>query len=255
MNVIPMAMAAVLACLGQPWAKERNTSKYDLLVTSPPQAANLATTPAEHEGDEPRTRMAKFLDIARKGEARLVFLGDSITQGWEREGKAVWEKRYAPRKAANFGTSGDRTEHVLWRIDHGNFDGLSPSLIVVMIGTNNAGQRSEASAETAQGVRAIVDRLRTKCPKAKILLLGIFPRGETPADPMRKLTVGTNALIEKFADGKTVIYKDIGRVFLDEKGVLHKEIMPDLLHLSAKGYELWAESIEGEIAAALEEKK
>ncbi len=262
MNTI--LMAAMLACMGQPGAKDGGAAPKPAKHEQPgtheagkqeKSMAPLSTTPSEHEGDEPRGRMAKFLEVAKKGEAKLVFLGDSITQGWEGEGKAAWEKRYATRRAANFGVSGDRTENVLWRIDHGNFDGLKPSLIVVMIGTNNAGHRSEASAETAAGVRAILDRLHAKCPTAKVLLLGIFPRGEKPEDPMRKLTVGTNALIEKFADRKSVIYKDIGGVFVDEKGVIHKEIMPDFLHLTPKGYELWAGAIEEIVARELGEKK
>jgi lysophospholipase L1-like esterase len=212
----------------------------------------LSTTPAFHEGTEKRHE--RFNAIAKKGEAQLVFLGDSITEGWENEGKDVWAKRYATRHAANFGIGGDRTEHVLWRIDHGNFDGLKPKLIVVMIGTNNAGHRQEAAKDTAAGVSAIVDRLRAKCPDAKILLLGIFPRGEKVDDPMRRLTASTNERIKKLADDDRVVYKDIGSVFVQPTGTISKEIMPDFLHLSAKGYELWAEAIEGEVKKGLGEK-
>jgi lysophospholipase L1-like esterase len=212
----------------------------------------LSTTPAFHEGTEGRHE--RFNEISKKGEAKLVFLGDSITEGWEGAGKEVWEKRYASRHAANFGIGGDRTEHVLWRIDHGNFDGLKPRLIVVMIGTNNAGHRQEAAKDTAAGVEAIVDRLRAKCPEAKILLLGIFPRGERADDPMRLLTSSTNELIKKLADSDRVIYKDIGSVFVEPTGTISKEIMPDFLHLSQKGYELWAEAIEGEVRKGMGEK-
>ena len=145
-------------------------------------ATNIATQPALHAGTE--KHIESFNEISRKGEAALVFLGDSITQGWEGAGKAVWTATWAPLKAANFGIGGDRTEHVLWRLDHGNGDGLKPKLVVLMIGTNNTGHRKaeEPAADTAAGVKAIIDRLHSKFPDTKVLLLGIFPRGEKPDD-------------------------------------------------------------------------
>ncbi len=206
-----------------------------------------------------------FNEISKKGEAPLVFLGDSITQGWSGKGKATWEKFYAPRKAANFGIGGDRTEHVLWRLENGNFDGLSPKLIVLMIGTNNTGHvgreqkelqgaKYHCSAEqTAEGVKLILDALKKKCPKSKILLLGIFPRGEKPADAMRQQNEATNALISKYADGQTVQYLDISKTFLEADGTLTREVMPDLLHLSEKGYDMWAAAIEPEVKKLLGE--
>jgi lysophospholipase L1-like esterase len=204
----------------------------------------------QHEG---------FNATSKKGEAQLVFLGDSITAGWAGKGKEVWTKTWAPLKAANFGIGGDRTEHVLWRLQNGNFDGLKPRLVVLMIGTNNTGHVGRAQAElggavyqgsaehTASGVKAILDALKAKMPETKVLLLGIFPRGEKPSDAMRQQNEATNALIAKFADGQSVILKDIGKTFLGADGILTKEIMPDLLHLSDKGYQLWADSILGDV--------
>lgn len=226
--------------------------------------SHVATNPVPREGGWMK-RHESFNEISKKGEAELVFLGDSITQGWEGKGKAAWEKSYANRKAANFGIGGDRTEHVLWRLDHGNFDGLKPKLVVLMIGTNNTGHAGrpqkelngaiyDCSAEkTADGVKAIVQKLQQKAPAAKILLLGIFPRGETPADKMRQQNEATNAIIAKLHDGKTVHYLDIGKTFLTADGTLTREIMPDLLHLSEKGYEMWAEAIEPKVKELLGE--
>ncbi|TDU66569.1 beta-glucosidase [Prosthecobacter fusiformis] len=225
---------------------------------------NLATNPVPREGGWVK-RHESFNEISKKGEATLVFLGDSITQGWEGKGKATWEKFYAKRNAANFGIGGDRTEHVLWRLDNGNFDGLKPKLIVLMIGTNNTGHVGrpqkelngaiyESSAEqTAEGVKLILEKLKAKAPAAKILVLGIFPRGETPADAMRQQNEKTNAIIATLADGKTVFYQDIGKTFLQPDGTLTREIMPDLLHLSEKGYDMWAEAIEPKIKELLGE--
>lgn len=225
---------------------------------------NYAINPVPRDGGWVK-RHESFNAISKQGTATLVFLGDSITQGWEGKGKATWEKFYAKRNAANFGIGGDRTEHVLWRLDNGNFDGLKPKLIVLMIGTNNTGHVGRAQKElngaiyassaeqTAEGVKAIVSKLQTKVPEAKILLLGIFPRGEKPTDAMRQQNEATNAIIAKLADGKQVHFMDIGKTFLQPDGTLPREVMPDLLHLSEKGYDMWAEAIDPKIKELLGE--
>ena len=181
----------------------------------------------------------------RTGPCDLLFIGDSITQGWEGAGKAEWEKRYANRKAINLGFSGDRTEHALWRLHRGNFRGVkNPKAAVIMIGTNNTGHMEQPAEETAAGIEAVVKRLRVRCPKTKVLLLGVFPRGEKPDDSKRQLNVAINKSIAGLADGDSVHYLNLDNTFLSEDGTLSKDIMPDLLHLSPKGYELWAEAIE-----------
>jgi len=174
----------------------------------------------------------------------LVMIGDSITHGWETGGKEVWDKYYAERHALNLGFSGDRTEHVLWRLQHGAVDGIAPKLAVVMIGTNNAGHRQDKPEHTAAGIEAILAELKERLPKTKILLLAIFPRGATSQDPLRKINDATNERIRQLADGQHVFYLDINRSFLDEDGRLPTSIMPDLLHPEARGYQLWAEAME-----------
>jgi lysophospholipase L1-like esterase len=213
-----------------------------------------ATTPDQRKEKWCQERHAAFNEVSKKGEAELVFLGDSITQGWGGGGKAVWEKYYSKRKAAEFGVSGDRTENVLWRLENGNFDGLKPKLIVIMIGTNNTGHRKDPAEQTAAGVKAILERLGKKCPDSKVLLLGVFPRGEKPDDPMRKINEQINAIIAKCADGKKIFYKDIAAKFLKPDGMMINDIMPDKLHPNAKGYEVWAEAIEEDVARLLGEK-
>jgi lysophospholipase L1-like esterase len=189
----------------------------------------------------------------KAGPIDLVFIGDSITQGWEGGGKKVWEEFYSKRKAANLGIGGDRTQHVLWRLDNGNIEGIKPKLAVVMIGTNNSGNNS--SEQIAAGVKAIVEKLQAKTPETKILLLAIFPRGANADDARRKVNQGANALIAKMADDKKVFYLDFGAKFLKEDGTLSKEIMPDLLHLNEKSYRIWAEAIEPQVAQFLGESK
>jgi lysophospholipase L1-like esterase len=193
----------------------------------------------------------RFLERAKQGNVNLLFLGDSITQGWN--DNDVWRRFYEPRKAANFGIGGDGTQHVLWRIQNGELDGIEPKVVVLMIGTNNA---SSASAdEIAQGVTAIVEELRRRLPKAKVLLLGVFPRGEKP-DSTREKVDAVNALIAKLDDGGAHIkFLDIGKKFLNDDGTISGEIMPDFLHLSSKGYRIWADAMEPTLWSMLDEPK
>lgn len=221
-------------------------------------AKNLAIDPKPRDAGWMK-RHQSFNAISKKGEAQLVFLGDSITQGWEKNGKDVWAKTWEPLKAVNFGIGGDRTEHVIWRLQNGNFDGIKPKLVVLMIGTNNTGHNGRPAVEhggvayassaeqSAEGVKMILDILGKKLPEAKVLLLGIFPRGPSKDDAKRMQNVATNNLISGFADNKRVFYMDIGNTFLKPDGTLPKEIMPDLLHLSAQGYQMWADAIEGKV--------
>ncbi len=187
-----------------------------------------------------------------KGECDVVFIGDSITQGWEGRGKDVWKKFYGERNAVNLGIGGDRTQHVIWRLDNGNLYRIQPKAAVVMIGTNNSG--SNSPEQIAEGVTVIVNQLRTKLPETKVLLLAVFPRGTDSNDKRRQVNEAANAIFAKLDDGEHVHYLDIGSKFLEEDGTLTREIMPDLLHLSQQGYTIWAESIEEKLAQLLGEK-
>lgn len=213
--------------------------------------AHDAVTPVPRDGNWMK-RHESFNERVKKGNVDLLLIGDSITQGWEGAGKAAWEKYYTPRNAVNLGIGGDRTQHVLWRLDNGNIEGISPKAAVLMIGTNNSGTNS--SVQIAEGVEAIVKKLRTKLPKTKILVLGIFPRGATIDDAKRKVNAGANLSIRKLADGEMVHYLDIGDKFLNNDGTLSKEVMPDLLHLNEKSYTTWAEAIEPKLKELLGEK-
>lgn len=218
-------------------------------VTASAQDAALpkALVPAPRPEGGLVKRHESFNEISKKGDAKLIFLGDSITQGWSGPGKEVWAKTWEPMEAANFGISGDRTEHVLWRLENGNYDGLKAKLTVLMIGTNNTGHRMDPAADTAAGVKAIVEKLRSKQPQMKVLVLGVFPRAEKTDDPKRVRTNEINALLAKLADDQNVFFMDLAKTFLQPDGTLSKEVSPDLLHLNAKGYSLWAEAIEPKV--------
>ena len=214
------------------------------LVAEPP--THIATTPVPRDGEAWWVeRHTKCVATTQAGGVDLAFLGDSITQGWE--GQPAWEKNFAPLKAANFGFSGDRTEHVLWRLAHGELVGLTPKVIVIMIGTNNVGHNSSNPQQTADGVKAIVSTLRSKIPEAKILLLAIFPRDEMADGPLRQQVAEASNLFKDVADGTHVHYLDLASKFLNEDGTAPKDVMPDFLHLSEKGYDIWAGAITPKI--------
>lgn len=204
-------------------------------------------------------RHKQFLEIVKKGEGDVIFIGDSITQGWEGNGKKAWAEHFAQFKPINLGIGGDQTGHVLWRITEGKeIEPLKPKLAVIMIGTNNTA--AHTPEQIAGGIKAIIDELQRQKPEMKILLLGVFPRSgggvskeETvcPADKLHKKIPAINEIIAKYADNKKVFYKDIGSRFLNKDGGLERRIMPDFLHLSAEGYAIWAEAIKDDIAKLL----
>ena len=191
--------------------------------------------------------LEKLAEIKRRKDNNeatdLVFIGDSITQGWEKDGAAVFERNYKQYKALALGFGGDRTENVLWRLQHGEVDGIAPKVAVLMFGTNNTGHRREDPALIAAGIKRNLDELRKRLPDTKILLLAIFPRDPKPDTVMRGINEKTNALIANFADNQHVFFLDINKSFLDADGVLSKDIMPDYLHPNEKGYEIWARAM------------
>ena len=187
-------------------------------------------------------------------KAQVVFIGDSITQGWEGEGREAWVKYYAHRNAVNLGIGGDRTQHVLWRLDNGNLEGLKPKAAVLMIGTNNSNGEDNTPAQIADGVAAIVTRLRTRLPDTKILLLAIFPRSENFSAQRGKLAM-INQVLRKQANDRNVFWFDIGHRFLNSDGTLPRELMPDYLHLSKEGYAIWADAIEDKLSDIIGDKR
>jgi lysophospholipase L1-like esterase len=251
-----------------------------------------ASNPAVRKLNRDIPRHQEFLKRIEQSQAAgdVIFLGDSITHGWE--GQRAWQEHFGSFKPVNLGIGGDQTGHVLWRITDGKeIDRLKPKAAVLMIGTNNTGGHS--AQQIAGGIQAIVEELRRQKPDIKVLVLGVFPRGNSsdaernvaqikeaiqpineelkkdqpdpkqlnsllrnierikgtiPAAKLNKKIADINAIIAKLDDGKNVFYKDIGKEFLDANGGLSADIMPDYLHLSPKGYDLWGKAIKDEIA-------
>ena len=212
-------------------------------------ALNTATVPVPRLNQEWwRDRHREKVKLANKGNYDLLFLGDSITHGWENAGKTVFNKFYNKRKTLNLGFSGDRTEHVLWRLLNGELaTKLNPKVATIMIGTNNTGHSMQSAEETFLGIKAIVELLQDRRPEMKILLLGIFPRATNPEHPQRTRNKEINSLAKTLADSKNIHYLDISTSFLDEKKNLPKSVMPDALHPNEQGYKIWAKAMEDKI--------
>ena len=202
--------------------------------------------------EKDRNRHEEFLKITKAGGIDLLFVGDSITDGWRGGGKAIWDKTFGPFHPANFGIGGDRTEHVIWRMRNGELDGIQPKLVVLMIGTNNG----DPAPDVALGIKTILQDIHERCPKSKVLLLGIFPRGEKATDGARVKNEEVNKLIAKFQgmlELGRVYYLDIGQKFLTSDGTLTKDIMPDLLHPNEKGYQIWADATIDKVKQLMQE--
>jgi lysophospholipase L1-like esterase len=209
----------------KPWESNRRTQEYPWMSTKQWNSF--------HES---------FLKRTKEGKVDILFLGDSITQGWGNN--PTWQRYYAPRNAANFGIGGDTTQNVLWRIKNGELDGIHPKVLVLLIGTNNFGNENDNAADVAKGVTTIVETIRKGLPDTKIILLGIFPRDERPGTDFRKRIHAANDSISKLDDGKAVRYLDLESKFLSADGSLSADIAPDFLHISDKGYAIWAEAME-----------
>ncbi len=220
-----------------------------LIRKLPPPPAALHPVP--RKADWWQARHKKMNETAAKGGVKMVMIGDSITQGWEGKGASIWTEFYGDRAALNLGIGGDRTQHVIWRLQNGNLEGIDPRLAVVMIGTNNSGD--DSPQDIAEGVTRVTDEILARCPNAEILLLGIFPRGPGSGDARRKVTRGANQIYSKLEERDRVHYLDIGPAFLQADGTLPKSVMPDLLHLNEASYRTWAESIEPKVREILQE--
>lgn len=259
MNKRLLFLVSVVVLLGAGCLSNEQTGSCAVLTGS-----HTAVTPVPRPEKEwwlPRHQA--ILERMAQGNVDLLMIGDSITHRWENAGKEIWEKYYGSRHAVNLGYSGDRTEHVLWRLQNGEIDNIQPKLAVVMIGTNNSNKDDYTAEQIAEGIQAIVCTLRTKLPETKVLLLAIFPRGTAAqkADKEHNAAYNeqwakndkANQMVATLADGKMIFFLDINKAFLNEQGELTREAMPDLLHPGEKGYQLWAEAMDPTVAKLMGE--
>lgn len=221
--------------------------------TPPPTVGQLpraATAVPKTERENWMPQHDAYVALARKGGIDLVFVGDSITRSWTREGLQVWKTRFAPLHAANFGVAGDCTQHVLWRMQNGELENINPKAVVILIGTNNI-SAGDSPADIAQAVGAIIGEIRRRVPGSRILLLGVLPRRELASHPDRERVRAVNLLLSQMQEGDRITYLDIGDKLLQPDGSMNKEATPDFVHLTEKGYELFAEAIQPTVESLL----
>ena len=206
-------------------------------------------------------RHAEALRIKDSVDPEIVLIGNSITHFWggvpalrnadgsprEPNGPKSWSSVFQGHRVLNLGFGWDRTQNVLWRLDHGELDGLHPRLVVIDIGTNNTSETAHARINTVpeivEGIRAVVDRVRTKTPAARIILMAIFPREQFSSHPRRVLIDATNKLLKAFAENEKLTYLDIGQAFLAPDGSMIPGMTSDFTHPTDKGYQVWADSL------------
>lgn len=224
-----------------------------LMVSYDQEQANEQETPLTLK-PEPRAgeqwwtqrHAEKKAAVAATPDVDVLLLGDSITHSWEGN-MAIWKEVLPDRTSFNLGFSGDRTEHVIWRLQDGAVEGLNPRVVMLMIGTNNTGHRMDSPDDIATGIAGVIKELRTRLPKSKILLLGIFPRGQADDAKDRLNNVAVNKIIADYADDEHVFFLDIGAKFFSEDGKLTNGVSGDFLHLTADGYRIWGNAVKAKL--------
>jgi len=191
----------------------------------------------------------QLLEKRTKGKIDVYFEGNSITRRWGAtdypDFLANWKSNFFGWNAADFGWGADRIEHMLWRIENGELDGVNPKIIVILAGTNNVGNMPGDDAKVAditRGIRALVDLCQRKAPGAVIILTGIFPRNDNIAVVSEINRI--NANISRFADGKRIRYVNINDKLADADGRLYDGLTMDKLHPTVKGYQIWADALK-----------
>jgi beta-glucosidase len=221
----------------------------------PPRLLRVdASAPIARDDDLFRSRHESFLARGKAGPIGLLFLGDSIVAFWSNAPR-LWDSAFGQYQPANFGLPGDTTQNLIWRIEHGELDGLHPRVTVLMIGTNNSG--SHTAVQIAAAIKKTVDLIRAKIPGTKVLLLAITPRGPWRADGEKAsprsiieanwrmaAIEAVNVQLGDLADGSSVRCLDLGPRFLGPDGAIAEQLMPDQLHLSVAGYAVWAEAMK-----------
>jgi lysophospholipase L1-like esterase len=188
-------------------------------------------------------------ESARNGGVDVMFVGDSITEGWP---KPIWDASFGRFRPANFGIGGDHTGNLLWRLRDSRIAGLRPKVVVVLIGVNNFGHCNETPAQVFSGIEAVVATLRSQYPAARVLLNAVLPADQSPASSLRAHIVELNKMVATLDDGKNVVVHDYGALLTRPDGSISAEIMPDFLHLTPKGYRIWADAMRPDIALLLD---
>ena len=241
-------VASDQAHLAAAWKQQAADAKAP---ATEPAVASATTKPAARSPLIPAVKVQntrRFLELhdqyvkrAHEGNVDVLFLGDSITYGWHRWAQKLFDDRYGPR-AANFGVDGDRIEHVLWRIENGELDGIKPKVVVLLIGTNNS--NVDDGTLIAAGVKNLIDQIHRRTPTSKFLVLSIFPRAKPDDKKQMPRIDQANPLIAKLDNGSTVRVLDLRPEFVGPDGKLKADLFHDQLHPNAAGYQVWADTMQ-----------
>ena len=210
------------------------------------------TQPRPSASDDAIRRHDELCRRAPLEHPHIVFLGDSITQGWETAGSDAWDEYFAPLQSFNMGVFGDRIQNLLWRLEQGAAEGVEPEVVVLLIGTNNT--RFYSATEIVRGIHVVVDHLRNACPRASIVVLALLPRGR-PNSAERHVVDHANRHLKEDFDTSDVIFVEIGDCFLDESGEIPTKLMPDLLHPSRDGYRILGARLRPVLRRLLQERQ
>jgi lysophospholipase L1-like esterase len=235
----------------------------------PPVATHPATTQAntamvpvpklENDTYDWYARHEAILELKKTMKPEVVMIGDSITHFWAGEptdkrqnGPKTWTELFGDRPVLNLGYGFDRTQNVLWRLDHGEFDGLHPKYVVVHIGTNNFTAtknfpKANTPTEVAEAIEEICRRIRTASPESKLILMAVMPRGQRPDNPYRAKIAKLNEQLAVYAKEQGIAFVDIGPKLLEPDGTISRQTMSDFVHPTEKGYAIWAEALRKEM--------
>lgn len=222
------------------------------------KAKNTALMPTpklEEDSYDWYARHEAVLKAQEQLKPEIVMIGDSITHFWagppesqRQSGVESWRELFGKRPVLNMGFGWDRTQNVLWRLEHGEFAGLHPKCVVLNIGTNNfaetAHARANTPAEVAEAIGVICARLHETSPQSRIILMGVLPRGEKPDDPCRAKIAELNKLLPEVAKVHKATFLDIGSQFLNPDGTIPSSLMFDFCHPSEQGYAIWAKALK-----------
>jgi lysophospholipase L1-like esterase len=221
-------------------------------VAAEKSLAQAADEPVPRTDANSKLAHEQMLANLKKGRIDVYFEGDSITRRWRAtdypQFLANWNENFFGWNAANFGWGADTIQNILWRMQNGELDGVHPKVIVLLAGTNNIGSFPASDAKVSdisKGIKALLQTMREKAPKATIILMGILPRndGRNPTAVMPSINK-VNENIAAFADGKTIRYLNINDKLADKDGKLLEGMTGDRLHLSLKGYQVWADALK-----------
>jgi lysophospholipase L1-like esterase len=221
----------------------------------PANTAVVSVPKLEDDSYDWYARHETVLAARKTADPEVVLIGDSITHFWAGEpaaktcnGPKAWKHAFGDRRVLNLGFGWDRTQNVLWRLDHGEFDGLGPRVVVINIGTNNFTTTRNATentpAEVAEAIRVICDRVRAASPKSRVVVMGVFPRGRKAEDPYRAKITALNALLAAWAQKADVTFLDVGAKMLAADGSIPPAVMRDACHPTEQGYAIWAAALK-----------